>query len=173
MAFLMKKQKVKESLLIDKMKHTIFLLFAFFFLYNCTSNTIYKKPSDLIPKDSMAILIQEMVIASSSKNMKTINSQRKVNYFPLVYDRFKIDSTRFQKSSFYYTSKIDDWDEILTQVSVSLELQKEKYSIFKKRKDSIARDSTSKLKKETILKKGGPKELIDFSRKNKRVKVKR
>ena len=48
--------------------------------------------------------------------MKTLNLQRKINYFPFVYDRFKIDSTRFQKSSFYYTSKIDEYDEILAQV---------------------------------------------------------
>ena len=70
--------KEKESLLIDKMKKSILLFFAFSFFYNCTSNTIYKKPTDLIPKDTMVILIQEMLIASASKNVKTINLQRKI-----------------------------------------------------------------------------------------------
>ena len=108
----MKKSKEKESLLIDKMKKQIVFVFVVMFLYNCTSNTIYKKPTDLIPKDTMAILIHEMIIAASAKNIKTINLQRKINYFPFVYDRFKIDSTRFMKSSLYYTSRIDDYDEI-------------------------------------------------------------
>jgi len=98
------------------MKRLILLFSAFLFLSNCTSNTIYKKPTDLIPKDTMVILIQEMLIASASKNVKTINLQRKIDYFPFVYDRFKIDSTRFQKSSFYYISKIDTYTEILAQV---------------------------------------------------------
>lgn len=154
------------------MKRTIFLLFTFVFLYNCTSNTIYKKPMDLIPKDTMAILIQEMIIASSSKNVKTLNLQRKINYFPFVYDRFKIDSTRFQKSSFYYTSKIDEYDEILAQVKKSLEVQKEKYSALKKRKDSINRDSLSKLKTKKPLKKDALKEPLEFSKKKKSVKIK-
>ena len=112
MVFLMTKSKGKELLLIDKMKRLVFLFSAFIFLSNCTSNTIYKKPTALIPKDSMAILIHEMIVASSAKNIKTINLQRKINYFPFVYDRFKIDSTRFKESSLYYTSRIDDYDEI-------------------------------------------------------------
>ena len=127
---------------------------------------------DLIPKDTMAILIQEMIIASSSKNVKTLNLQRKINYFPFVYDRFKIDSTRFQKSSFYYTSKIDEYDEILAQVKKSLEVQKEKYSALKKRKDSINRDSLSKLKTKKPLKKDALKEPLEFSKKKKSVKIK-
>jgi hypothetical protein len=120
----------------------------------------------------MAILIQEMIIASSSKNVKTLNLQRKINYFPFIYDRFKIDSTRFQKSSFYYTSKIDEYDEILAQVKKSLEVQKEKYSALKKRKDSINRDSLSKLKTKKPLKKDALKEPLEFSKKKKSVKIK-
>ena len=143
------------------MKRLIFLFFAFIFLYNCTSNTIYKKPTDLIPKDSMVILIQQMLIASSSKNVKTINLQRKIDYFPFVYDRFKIDSTRFQKSSFYYTSKIDAYNEILAKVKKGLEIEKEKYTVLKKRQDSINRDSVSKLKVKKPIKKDALKNRLN------------
>tara|TARA_B110000240_G_C13427106_1_gene422062 strand:- start:183 stop:650 length:468 start_codon:yes stop_codon:yes gene_type:complete len=154
------------------MKRLIFLFFAFIFLYNCTSNTIYKKPTDLIPKDSMVILIQQMLIASSSKNVKTINLQRKIDYFPFVYDRFKIDSTRFQKSSFYYISKIEAYDEILAGVKKGLEIEKEKYRVLKKRKDSINRDSVSKLNIKKPIKKDALKEPLEFSKKKKALKAK-
>ena len=113
----------------------------------------------------MVILIQQMLIASSSKNVKTINLQRKIDYFPFVYDRFKIDSTRFQKSSFYYISKIDTYTEILAQVKKGLEIEKEKYTVLKKRKDSINRDSVSKLNRKKPIKKEALKEPLEFSKK--------
>ena len=113
----------------------------------------------------MVILIQEMLIASASKNVKTINLQRKIDYFPFVYDRFKIDSTRFQKSSFYYTSKIDAYNEILAKVKKGLEIEKEKYTVLKKRKDSINRDSVSKLNRKNPIKKEALKEPLEFSKK--------
>jgi hypothetical protein len=44
--------------------------FLFVFLSSCTSNTIFEKPKDLIPKDTMSLLIQEMMIASAAKKYK-------------------------------------------------------------------------------------------------------
>ena len=44
---------------------------------------------------------------------------------PLVYDRFKIDSTRFQTSNLYYMSKIDLYQEIFEDAKANLEKQKE------------------------------------------------
>jgi hypothetical protein len=154
------------------MKNNILLLFTLIFLYNCTSNTIYQKPEDLIPKDSMAILIQEMIIASSAKNVKNINLQKKIDYFPFIYDRFKIDSARFQKSSFYYTSKIDEYDEILSKVKTNLEAEKEKYSLIKTKRDSINRDSLNKLKVKKPLKKDLIKDALDLKNKGKGLKTK-
>jgi hypothetical protein len=168
----MTKSKGKELLLIDKMKKTIGLLFALIFLYNCTSNTIYKKPADLIPKDTMAILIHEMIVASSAKNIKTINLQRKINYFPFVYDRFKIDSTRFKESSLYYTSRIDDYDEILSRVKTTLEAEKEKYSTLKTIRDSITRDSIQQINLKKPLLKDSIKEEINLLKKSKQPRPK-
>ena len=88
------------------MKNLSYLL-VFLCLFSCTSNTIFEKPEDLIPKDTMSLLLQELSIASSSKFMKNKNFEKKINYMPLVYDQFKIDSTRFKTSNLYYMSKID------------------------------------------------------------------
>ena len=155
MVFLMTRLKGKESLLIDKMKKNSCLL-IFIFLVSCTSNTIFEKPKDLIPKDTMRLLLQEMMIASSAKFIENKENQKNINYMPFVYDNFKIDSTRFESSNFYYMSKIDVYQEILENAKISLVSRNEVFKKIKKRLDSIQKDSTevirNKLKKSDSLK---------------------
>ncbi|MDG1227144.1 MAG: DUF4296 domain-containing protein [Polaribacter sp.] len=120
----------------------ISLLLIFIFLSSCTSNTIFKKPEDLIPQDTMSLLIQDMMIASSAKFIKNTNKQKKINYMSFVYDKYKIDSVRFQNSNFYYISKIDLYEEIITDAKVKLENKKKFFTKLKATQDSI-----NKLKK--------------------------
>lgn len=141
----MMKLKENASLLIDKMKKFSYL-FIFIFLVSCTSNTILKEPEDLIPKDTMSVLIQQMMIASSAKYVKNKNDETKIEYMSLVYDLFKIDSARFQTSNLYYMSKIDVYQEIFEDAKASLEKQKKGYDDIITKKDSIRNDSLKKLK---------------------------
>lgn len=147
----MMKLKENESLLIANMKK-LSSLFIFIFLVSCTSNTIFKKPEDLIPKDTMSLLMQDMMIASSAKFVKNKKLQKKINYMAFVYDKYKIDSIRFQKSNFYYTSKIDLYEEIIADVKKELEVKKEFYTKRKSTLDSIKKDAIkkSKIKVDTI-----------------------
>lgn len=133
------------SLLIDKMKNLCFY-FGILFLFSCTSNTILEKPKNLIPKDSMSLLIEEMMIASSSKFIKNKFQENDVNYMTLVYERFKIDSLRFQESNLYYISKIDDYQKIIEKAIQSLEAKKAFYGSQKTRLDSLRKDSIKKIK---------------------------
>lgn len=126
------------------MKKLSFLL-LFIFLNSCTSNTIFKKPKDLIPRDTMSLLIQDMMIASSAKFVKNINKQKKINYMNFVYDKYKIDSVRFQNSNFYYISQIDLYEEIITDAKVKLEDKKKFFTKIKATQDSI-----NKLKRKKI-----------------------
>lgn len=128
-------------------------------MVSCTSNTIYKKPVDLIPKDSMSLLVQELMLASSAEFLINKNLQRNINYMPFVYDRFKIDSARFQSSNLYYMSKIDDYQRIFQDAENSLKQQKDYYDAITKRLDSIRKDSIKnigtkklELKKDSISK---------------------
>ena len=121
------------------------LLLSFVFLSSCTSNTIFKKPQDLIPRDTMSLLIQDMMIASSAKFIKNVNKQKKINYMSFVYDKYKIDSVRFQNSNFYYISKIDLYEEIITDAKVKLEDKKKFFTKIKATQDSI-----NKLKRKKI-----------------------
>lgn len=120
------------------------------FLVSCTSNTIFEKPKDLIPKDSMSLLIQEMMIASSAKHIKNINQQKNINYMAFVNEAYNIDSTRFQTSNLYYMSKIDVYEEILTNAKTTLKNRKEILSKLKKELDSLRKDSLKKIKKPQI-----------------------
>ena len=133
------------SLLIDKMKNLCFY-FGILFLFSCTSNTILEKPKNLIPKDSMSLLIEEMMIASSSKFIKNKFQENDVNYTTLIYERFKIDSLRFQESNLYYISKIDDYQKIIEKATQSLEAKKAFYGSQKTRLDSLRKDSIKKIK---------------------------
>lgn len=147
---LMKISEENDLLLIDKMKN-ICCFFGVLFLFSCTSNTILEKPKDLIPKDSMSILMEEMMIASSSKFIKNKFQENDVNYMALVYEKFKIDSVRFQNSNLYYMSKIDEYQKILETATNSLEAKKELFAKQKTRLDSIRKDSIKKIKTDSKL----------------------
>lgn len=112
----------------------------------CTSNTIIKKPDNLIPKNQMVDLITDMLIAAGAENIKNENLERNVNYFPLVFEKYGIDSTRFSESNYYYTSQIDDYEEILKRVDERLKTLKEKFDNEIKLQDSLKNDSLRNLR---------------------------
>ncbi|MDD3723069.1 MAG: DUF4296 domain-containing protein [Lutibacter sp.] len=122
----------------------------------CTSNTIIKKPNHLISKNQMVDLLTDMLIASGAENIKNIDLERNVNYFPLVFEKYGIDSTRFKESNYYYTSKIDDYEKILKKVDQRLKAIKEKLDNEIKLQDSLKSDSIKNLKQNFRKK---PKEL--------------
>nr|AOE09997.1 hypothetical protein [uncultured bacterium] len=95
----------------------------------------------------MSLLLQEMVIASSAKFMKNKEQQKNINYMPLVYEKFKIDSTRFETSNQYYMSTIDKYQEILEGAKANLESRKDSFKEIKTRLDSLRIDSINIVKK--------------------------
>lgn len=116
------------------------------FLLNCTSNTIINKPDDLIPKDQMVEIISDLLVANGAENVKNLQEKRKINYFPFVFNKHKIDSTQFKKSNFYYTTRIDDYDEILNEVDIRLKKLKKNYEQERKTRDSLKKAEREKLK---------------------------
>lgn len=112
---------------------------------NCTSRTIYKKPNDLIPKDTMGMLIKELLLANAAKNVRNKQNKTKVNYHPLVYEKYQIDSLRFQASNLYYTSKIDEYEDILEDVIKDYNEERAVLVAIQKKRDSIIKDSIKKI----------------------------
>ena len=119
---------------------TLKYILIFFFLVSCTGNTIYKKPKDLIPRDTMIALLTDMHIASTSRLIKNKNKQKDVNYMFVLYQKYKIDSTRFHSSNIYYTSKIDLYDDLLKEIKKKLENQGAVIQKEINERDSIKKD---------------------------------
>lgn len=142
-------------------------------LVSCTSNTIYKKPENLIPKDSMISLLTDMYIASSAKNQKNKFLKREKNYMFLVYEKYKIDSARFDASNTYYTSKVDEYAEILKRVKSNIDSLSVFYKEEEEYQDSIVNPKRllEEIKKDSILDESlllkAPKELIEKTKKGK------
>jgi len=150
--------------LIDNMKKLSYLL-LFIFLVSCTSNTIFEKPKDLIPKDTMQLLIEDMMIASSAKFVRNKNDETKINYISFIYDKYKIDSLRFQRSNFYYTSKIEVYEKMVEAVKKNLEERKEFYVNVSKKNDSIERDSLKNASLEEVDTLDIPEEALETFKK--------
>ena len=126
------------------MKKTISICVLLILVVSCTSKTIYPKPKDLIPKDTMSLLFKDLFIANAARNVKNIKLQRKVNYHPLIFKKYKIDSSRFYRSNLYYTSTIDGYEDIFAKTVLSIENDQKIFIALKKRKDSIIKDSINK-----------------------------
>ncbi len=122
-------------------KYLIIILLSLV-LINCTSNTIIEKPENLIPKEKMVDLLTDMFLASGARNIKNINDDRKVEYFPLVFEKHHIDSIQFRESSYYYISKIDEYDAILQEVDNRLRKLRTQYELEIEVQDSIKRNDT-------------------------------
>ena len=140
----------------------VFCLFVSLLL-SCNSNTIYEKPKDLIPKDSMVLLLTDMYIAISARNVKNKYRKKEKNYMPFVYEKYGIDSVRFYASSNYYTSKIEPYHEILNEVKSNIKTDLDSIEKVLEVQDSIKkakreerkkarekRDSIAKIKKDSI-----------------------
>jgi uncharacterized protein DUF4296 len=132
------------------MNKKVYIVVFSIFLSACTSNTIIKKPDNIIPKEQMVDLLTDLFIAKGGNHIKNINLQRNVNYFPFVFEKHQIDTIRFKESNYYYTSRIDDYDEILGKVDERLKALKKQYDDENKLNDSLKRIKKESVKKSLI-----------------------
>ncbi|MBE7692038.1 DUF4296 domain-containing protein [Tenacibaculum finnmarkense] len=120
------------------MKNKILLVCVLILVSCSTSNTMYEKPKNLIPKDSMVALLTDMYIVSSAKNIKNKFLKRDENYMYYVYQKYSIDSTRFNQSNVYYTSKPEEYTDLLKIVKSNIDSLASFYMEKRKIKDSLA-----------------------------------
>ena len=102
-------------------------MFLLFFITSCTSKTIYKKPENLIEKEKMIQIWTDIYIARGARTIKTKDLRKNINYLPLVFEKYDIDSARLSESNLYYTSKIDDYQKMFEEVQRRLVEQKDIY----------------------------------------------
>lgn len=119
--------------------------------YACQSNTIYERPTDLIEEDQMVDLLTDLHIARYASGKRNNHGDSKVNYTPLIYEKYGIDSARYMRSNIYYASKIDEYKRIYQKVELKVSSIKHYYDSIKAVDDSIARQKV-KSKKDTVYK---------------------
>ncbi|WP_282053615.1 DUF4296 domain-containing protein [Maribacter luteus] len=131
------------------MKKLIAITFVLFF-FSCSEKLI-KKPDDLIPKDQMVNILNDMAILNAAKNAnesKLIeNNIEPTNY---IFEKYGIDSLQFVNSDNYYASLPREYEEIYKQVEELLDKEKERVAAEKETKDSLLQQS--KLKNSPIKK---------------------
>lgn len=62
----------------------------------------------------------DIYIASGTQTVQNIKLEKRLNYFPFIYQKYNIDSARFMKSNIYYTSKIEEYEEMFQKVEKKL-----------------------------------------------------
>lgn len=87
----------------------------------------------------------DLYIAIGAKSIKTKKLEKKKNYIPLVLEKYKIDSVQFSKSNIYYTSRIEEYEEMFEEVQKRLNDLKNIYD------PETELDSLMKLSKQEIL----------------------
>ena len=147
--------------LTDSMKKSL-LIFLFISIISCTSNTIFKKPDDLIPKEEMVDLLTDIYLTAASKPYRNKLGERNIDYTFLVYEKYGIDSARFKASNHYYSTKIDEYEKIYLEVEKNLKTLNTKYKTIRKIKDSIKKDSLKRVRfvKDSVLKSNITKDSI-------------
>ncbi len=133
------------------MYRAIILFISILIISACTSNTIYKKPDDLIPKKQMVNLLVDMYLANAASGIKNKNLEKKINYMPLIYEKYGIDSLRFQRSNTYYISRADLYESIYKKVETRLKKMLDTTLASQKIQDSL-RIAKLKTAKKTVTK---------------------
>ncbi len=109
------------------------------FLSSCTSNTIMKKPDDLIPKNEMIAIMTDIYLANASYNVRNKHQERQRNYMSLVYEKYGVDSARYNRSNLYYMSRIDEYEKMHVKVSENIKKMKTEKDAEFRVYDSIKR----------------------------------
>lgn len=87
----------------------------------------------------MVALLTDMYVANAAINVNTNKMKRNIDYMPLVYEKYGVDSLRFHTSNVYYMSRVDDYEAIYKKVEKNLKKMLDTTEVSRKLKDSLKR----------------------------------
>ncbi len=133
---------------------------ALFFVLGCQDVKRPEPPENLIPKDKMVDILTDAYIGNAAKSINNRMLRSKGVYLDSVlYKKFGIDSLQFVRSNAYYTSDLNLYADLLSQVEKRLEERKaivdslyelEKEAAKQKRDSIRKKDSVAVKTKDTI-----------------------
>ncbi len=126
----------------------LFVLLAVMILTSC-GEKLLEKPENLIPKDKMIIILKEMTLLNSARNLSvTVLHDHNIEPTTFVFSNYGVDSLQFVTSDRYYASLPDEYEAMYKEIEKQLKAEKEKTTESKRIKDSL--ELKSKLNKSPI-----------------------
>jgi len=96
------------------------------------------KPENLISKEKMVLILNDLAIANAAK-VTNVQILRKYNLEPTAYifEKYGIDSIQFVESDRYYASIPEEHEKIYLAVEAKLKGEKKRLTLEKDIKDSL------------------------------------
>ncbi len=116
------------------------------------------KPENLIPKEKMILILNDLAIVNAAKvtNAQVLRDH-KIEPTEYIFTKYGIDSVQFVESDRYYASVPEEHEEIYTAVEAKLEAEKERIVTAKKIRDSLKATEMKATRKGLVTKDSLPK----------------
>lgn len=120
----------------------VLVISALFSLLACRDEVnVVPKPSDLVPEDTMVLVLRDLSIIESHIQMKygqaSIYKDLMVRSGNLVFEKYTMNSDRFENSLEYYGSRQMQMQAIYARVIDSLNLMSGKISVSPQKENSL------------------------------------
>jgi hypothetical protein len=118
------------------MQKTFFLL-LFVLLFSCAEK-LMDKPENLIAKDKMILIFNDLAILNAAKSTNmAILRKHEIEPTSYIFEKYDIDSLQFVESDRYYASIPEEHESIYRAVEAKLTIEKDRQAEIKKVKDSL------------------------------------
>ncbi len=121
------------------MKKSISVVLVLFFLASCVEKLI-EKPDNLIPRDKMVVILEEMAILNGARDNQAnilVLRQNGIEPTEYLFEKYNIDSTIFVESDRYYASLPLEYVSMYEEIEASLIEKKKILDETKKINDSL------------------------------------
>lgn len=96
------------------------------------------KPANLIPKEKMVLILNDLAIVNAGKVTDAqVLRNHDIDPTDYILTKYGIDSIQFVESDRYYASIPEEQEEIYIAVEKKLEVEKERIAAAKKIRDSL------------------------------------
>lgn len=133
------------------MKKVIYIL-ALVLIGSCAEKLL-EKPDNLIPKDKMVEILNDLAILNAAKASNVmILRNHDIEPMQYIFAKYAIDSVQFVESDRYYASIPEEHEKIYIAVEAKLEQEEKRLLNIKEERDSIkgVKIEASRLKKKTL-----------------------
>ncbi len=92
-----------------------------------------EEPQGILPTDTLKLILIETHLAEANLNLNadSLQMNRAADYYALILDSFKTDSTQFAESMEYYMSKPDIMEKMYQEMLEELSMRESKLPVVK------------------------------------------